>query len=189
MSREKILAAVKANQPAPTELPAEIGFPAPQQDLVVNFISAVQKAGGDVIEVADINYIPGLLADLLPQRTRILNTVNDTPNRYRQYLSQPALLELVVMKGQFGVAENGAIWLTEAEYGQRVLPFIAQHLALVISRQHLVANMHQAYQVIGQDLAGFGVFIAGPSKTADIEQSLVIGAHGARSLLVFLTDN
>jgi L-lactate dehydrogenase complex protein LldG len=33
---------------------------------------------------------------------------------------------------------------------------------------------------------GFGVFLAGPSKTADIEQSLVLGAHGARGLVVFL---
>jgi L-lactate dehydrogenase complex protein LldG len=35
---------------------------------------------------------------------------------------------------------------------------------------------------------GFATFIAGPSKTADIEQSLVLGAHGPRSLIVFLID-
>jgi L-lactate dehydrogenase complex protein LldG len=46
--------------------------------------------------------------------------------------------------------------------------------------------MHQAYEQISSADYGFGVFLAGPSKTADIEQSLVLGAHGARGLVVFL---
>jgi L-lactate dehydrogenase complex protein LldG len=46
--------------------------------------------------------------------------------------------------------------------------------------------MHQAYERLQGREYNFGVFIAGPSKTADIEQSLVLGAHGARTMTVFL---
>jgi len=95
-------------------------------------------------------------------------------------------VELAVLKGHFGVAENGAIWITEDLMGHRALPFISQHLAIVIKRDSIVPTMHEAYQHIADAGYGFGTFIAGPSKTADIEQSLVLGAHGARSMTVFL---
>jgi L-lactate dehydrogenase complex protein LldG len=71
---------------------------------------------------------------------------------------------------------------------QRVLPFICQHLAVLLQKKDLVSSMHEAYDVIGNADYGFGVFIAGPSKTADIEQSLVLGAHGPKSMTVFLID-
>jgi L-lactate dehydrogenase complex protein LldG len=78
--------------------------------------------------------------------------------------------------------------LYERQLVNRILPFICQHLVLVIRAGSLVSNLHEAYRTIEVGREGYGVFIAGPSKTADIEQSLVIGAHGARSLLVYLVD-
>ena len=95
-------------------------------------------------------------------------------------------VELAVIKGHFGVAENGAIWITEELMGHRALPFIAQHLAVVVNTADIVPTMHEAYPRIADAQYGFGTFISGPSKTADIEQSLVLGAHGARSMTVFL---
>lgn len=94
-------------------------------------------------------------------------------------------IDLAVIAGQFGVAENGAIWVTDGDVRQRVIFFLPQHLAIVLHDDALVHNMHEAYQRLTLPTdGGFGVFISGPSKTADIEQSLVIGAHGARSLTV-----
>jgi L-lactate dehydrogenase complex protein LldG len=97
-------------------------------------------------------------------------------------------VELAIMPGEFAVAENGAVWVTDEGVAQRVIYFIAQHLVLVVPRGQLLDNLHQAYQRLTFDGAGYGLFIAGPSKTADIEQSLVIGAHGPRSLTVLFVE-
>ena len=73
-----------------------------------------------------------------------------------------------------------------ASFPERVLPFITQHLVLIVNKADILPTLHEAYETIGQQQYGYGTFIAGPSKTADIEQSLVLGAHGSRSLWVFL---
>jgi L-lactate dehydrogenase complex protein LldG len=70
----------------------------------------------------------------------------------------------------------------------RAIYFIVQHLALVLPADQLVDNMHQAYDRATVGSSSLGLFLSGPSKTADIEQSLVIGAHGPRSLSVVLVD-
>jgi L-lactate dehydrogenase complex protein LldG len=96
-------------------------------------------------------------------------------------------LDFAILPGEFAVAENGAIWVTDRNLKQRVVYFITQHLVLVVAQDQILDNMYQAYERISFAQPGFGVFISGPSKTADIEQSLVIGAHGARSLTVYVT--
>jgi L-lactate dehydrogenase complex protein LldG len=96
-------------------------------------------------------------------------------------------LDWVIVPGCFLVAENGAIWVDGATLPHRVMLFIPQYLAIVVSRSQVVHHMHEAYAKIGAPAPGFGVFVSGPSKTADIEQSLVLGAHGCRKLQVFLT--
>lgn len=97
-------------------------------------------------------------------------------------------VEYVVLPGDVAVAENGAVWVTDAQVPQRVLYFLTQHLALVAPAGRVVSNMHQGYAAVPIGTTHFGAWLSGPSKTADIEQSLVIGAHGATSLVVFLVD-
>ena len=95
-------------------------------------------------------------------------------------------IDFAILPGQFAVAENGAVWISDEGVKQRAIYFIAQHLALVVSTNDIVPNMHEAYRRLSFDSPRFGAFISGPSKTADIEQSLVIGAHGPRSMTVFI---
>ncbi len=85
-------------------------------------------------------------------------------------------VDLAIITAHFGVAENAALWITEDLMQQRVVPFICQQLAVVVSKNEILATIHDAYTRIGEAEYGFGTFIAGPSKTADIEQSLVLGA-------------
>lgn len=90
-------------------------------------------------------------------------------------------IDLAIVKGNFAVAENGAIWMKNEKNRHRSLYFIAQNIVIVIDEKDIVNNMHEAYEKINFENSGYGVFISGPSKTADIEQSLVIGAHGPKS--------
>src|SRR5262249_25432909 len=94
-------------------------------------------------------------------------------------------VDFAILPAHFGVAENGAVWVTDAGVKHRAVYFLTQHLALVLPADQMVDNMHQAYERLAFAGPGFRAFISGPSKTADIEQSLVIGAHGPRSLTVF----
>jgi L-lactate dehydrogenase complex protein LldG len=95
-------------------------------------------------------------------------------------------LDVAILDGEFAVAENGAVWIDGAKLPHRALFVITEHLVLVVPARELVSDMHKAYTRLAAQPPGYGVFISGPSKTADIEQSLVIGAQGARSCTVFL---
>jgi L-lactate dehydrogenase complex protein LldG len=106
-------------------------------------------------------------------------------------------VDVAILHGEFAVAENAAIWATDHNLSQRVIYFLCQHLILVVPSSAIVDHMHAAYARIAAVSQNgrpafaepiFGVFISGPSKTADIEQSLVVGAHGPRSLTVCLLD-
>jgi L-lactate dehydrogenase complex protein LldG len=95
-------------------------------------------------------------------------------------------VDVVIAPAQFGVAENGAVWIDGGTVPSRGALFLAQHLVVLLPQGEIVDNMHQAYARIGSALgqSAFGCFMSGPSKTADIEQALVVGAHGPRSLTI-----
>ena len=189
-SRERILAAVKANQPELTELP-EVNIPQSNDNLMERFATIATTIGGKVFEITAVEEIKSLISEQFNSTARIITSLAELSDIAETEISQinPHDLEnvdLAILSGEIAVAENGAIWVPEANTMQRVLPFITQHLALVVHKSMLVATMHQAYEIIGERDYGYSAFIAGPSKTADIEQSLVLGAHGPRSLMVFL---
>lgn len=189
--RDKILKAIAANQPGYSELPEEYRHTGNTIDVVSRFIETLTSIGGNVIVVDRISDIQTYISNTFSSDKRVISRVTDIAGGQieEDVLTHPHSLhtvELAVLAAHFGVAENGAVWLTEDLMGERVLPFICQHLAIVLSAKDIVATMHDAYAMIGNESYGFGTFIAGPSKTADIEQSLVLGAHGARTLTVFL---
>lgn len=183
-AREKILARIKTNQPtlaADEEIPlTPISF----QDPVAKFKETLASIGGAAIEIENENQIPGRLLSLLPGRDRAHQVGPDDPAKTNAHAYNET--EIAILRGEFGVAENGAVWVTDKQMIDRALPFICVHLVLVIPKASIIPTLHDAYDKIGDSDHAFGTFIAGPSKTADIEQSLVLGAHGAKTLTCFI---
>jgi L-lactate dehydrogenase complex protein LldG len=189
LSRDKILAAVKQNKPELVPLPEMVPFQYAANDLLAAFTASIGKAGGTVTVLKSVPELTPSVKAIFPDAQRVADFVQGDKLSNAWLLEDVEQLDVVILKGQLGVAENGAIWLTDKDCVERVLPFITQHLVLLVDRKTLVGNMHDAYAVMGTQNPDYGVFIAGPSKTADIEQSLVIGAHGPRSLQVFVVEN
>lgn len=188
-SRDNILSKIKQNQPELLPLPDLSVLGTEQHDLVQKFTEILEEIGGKVLQVSDFEEIKKYIISNYPINARVISTLPEFSENKDWQTADPHSLkdaDFLIIKGQFAVAENGAIWLTESEMGQRVAPFITQYLAIMINKSTILPTMHQAYVQIGSKDYGFGVFLAGPSKTADIEQSLVLGAHGARGLVVFL---
>jgi len=131
--------------------------------------------------------------DLVGQFETNLKTVAGTLHREGGLAALQAKVDELVAQGLQVIslvegitAENGAIWVNNKNLGHRVTPFICENLILALPANKIVPNMHQAAKEITLASGEFGVFIAGPSKTADIEQALVVGAHGACSSNVYL---
>jgi L-lactate dehydrogenase complex protein LldG len=183
-SRDKILTAISGITLEPKALPEIPDFRIPGE-VTETFILSILGNKGEVLSKEEfeawINEV---------KSAKIISLSSHYPNVSTRTLPEDPHelydLELAILDGQFGVAENGAIWLDDRNLGLRALPFITEHLVIVLHRSDLVETMHRGYDRIGNASYGFGVFVAGPSKTADIEQSLVIGAHGAKSLRVVL---
>ena len=193
-SKAEILQKIKQNQPSViTDLPDLNVISSENPNVLETYKTVLKNIGGEPVEVSGYHEILDFIRNNYALDRRIITTIpelsevasldwkNDDPHTLQN-------VELAIVKAHFGVAENSALWVTDDILGQRVAPFIAQYLAIIVKKSDILATMHQAYDKIGNLEYGFATFIAGPSKTADIEQSLVLGAHGARGLIVFLLD-
>jgi L-lactate dehydrogenase complex protein LldG len=192
-SREKILAAVKKSQPSLEALPSLAAINAVQFDNPLEkFKSVLEAIGGVLITQASLQQVAGYVRLHFTEGNRYISTVTELEGingiDHNNNAHQLEDVEVAIVSGAIGVAENSAIWITASSLKTRVLPFICQHLVVILQQQDIVNNMHEAYERIALDEYDYGVFVAGPSKTADIEQSLVLGAHGPKTMTVFVVD-
>lgn len=197
-SKETILEALKTNSPAPLER-GPLGFtPMTFEDPLAEFRERVVKAAAARCILAE--EAPGdasgstpvdrIISKIYPEAKRIASNLSEVTcaNVNPDELEDPRELagtDVAIVRGAFGVAENGAVWIPRA-FRHKAMMFVPEALIILLDRKHIVSNMHEAYATEDFDSYDFGSFIAGPSKTADIEQALVIGAHGPRDVTVIL---
>jgi L-lactate dehydrogenase complex protein LldG len=188
-AREQILSGLAAQAVSPEPLPDLDGPWIAYSDRVEQFALAVAQAAGRVVHVEPsgleraVHDLPvvvsaGVVCSFAPEVTGKCAPPSE-PHAFSG-------VDVLVVAASFGVAENGAVWLPEAATPVRAGAFLAEHLVVLLRRDAIVDNMHDAYARLGTELGSYGCFVAGPSKTADIEQALVVGAHGPRSLTIVL---
>jgi L-lactate dehydrogenase complex protein LldG len=201
-SREQILRDIRDHLPVDSPLPSLDHSWTRYADPIEQFLEVLRGVGGlgkVIFGQAELEAEISRLVSQLDAR----QVCSVLPEAYRGNVDMASIddpheladIDLAVLPGVLAVAENAAVWITNRLVPQRVAYFLSQHVALVVPADRIVNNMHEAYEWIHRESGvdgpfgspRWGTFMSGPSKTADIEQALVIGAHGARSLHVFLT--
>ena len=161
-------------------------------DPLVQYITMTESVGGHVIEVKEGQDINQLIRDLYPDAKEFASNLPeitiatrnpDTVGRARDLNGT----DVGIIRGKFGVAENACVWIPQTMKEKAVM-FISENLVILLPKSQIVNNMHEAYKRIefDKEYDGYGTFISGPSKTADIAQVLVMGAQAARSATILL---
>lgn len=199
-SREEILQSIRCNtqmryeKPDYTSLEAEA---VTYSNRVEQFCKMVGLVGGKAFPLGNLKiddvitqkYSPRRVASTMTEvevdgAMQKLNCVTYNPDEVASTAELDGT-DVAIVKGRVGVCENGAVWIQQ-DLEQRAIYFMAEALVILLDHHDLVNNMHEAYKRIDTGEYGYGVFISGPSKTADIEQALVLGAHGARDVMVLV---
>ncbi|MDR0892848.1 MAG: LUD domain-containing protein [Mediterranea sp.] len=191
-SKEEILAKIKENTPQQTydlpDLSALQGIT--YGDKVAQWAMVMRQVGGEAVPYTAADDLNALIRQHYPDARVIASNLPEVniATLNPDHVADPHELngtDLAIVRGELGVLENGCVWLPQ-NVKEKALYFIAEYLVILLREDQLVNNMHEAYRRISLNDYGFGTFISGPSKTADIEQALVVGAHGARGVTVFL---
>lgn len=156
------------------------------------FIEMSKNVGGNIIEVKENQDINALVKELYPDAKEIASNLSEITiaTRNPDTIENAQALngtDVGIIRGMFGVAENGCIWIPQ-QMKEKAVCFISENIVILLRKSQIVNNMHEAYKQIAFDSKydGYGTFISGPSKTADIAQVLVMGAQAARSVTILL---
>ena len=171
-------------------------------DPLAQFISMTKSVGGNAIEVERDQDVNVLIRELFPEAKEIASNLPEITcaTRNPDTVSEAADLngtDVGIVRGCFGVAENACVWIPQ-QMKEKAVCFISENLVILLPKSQIVNNMHEAYARLSAqpsqkgeslfDQYGYGTFISGPSKTADIAQVLVMGAQAARTATVLLLD-
>ena len=177
-AKEDILAKCRASIRERFDMPSLDDIaPITWEDPLARFKTALESAGGKSVEVPEGSDIDALIRELCPNAHSFARDLQELPAEG---------LDVGIVEGTIGVAENACVWVPQT-MKEKAVCFICEHLVIILPRKAIVNNMHEAYRAIEMNDYGYGCFISGPSKTADIAQVLVMGAQAARSVTVLLT--
>lgn len=192
MKKEDLLARLRQNTRQQYDMPRMDDLQGiTYADTYRQFVDMTKSVGGKVVEARKTDDLSRLIRNLYPDATTFATNLPYLAFAQRNPDTVEAAQQLDgtdvgIVEGSVGVAENGCIWVPQT-MKEKAVCFISEYLVIILDRQNIVDNMHQAYRRVSFDPRyNFGTFISGPSKTADIEQSLVMGAQAARGVTVIV---
>lgn len=192
-NKDDILKKYRANVREKFDMPdlsdiKAITYPEP----LVQFVKMTEMVGGQAIEVDPGRDINVLIRELFPDAKEIASNLPEITiaTRNPDIVGRARDLngtDVGIIRGKFGVAENACVWIPQT-MKEKAICFISENLIILLPKSQIVNNMHEAYKRIefDKEYDGYGTFISGPSKTADIAQVLVMGAQAARSATILL---
>lgn len=192
-NKEDILKKYRSNIHERFEMPDLSNItPITYKEPLSQFIEMSKNVGGNIIEVKENQDINALVKELYPDAKEIASNLSEITiaTRNPDTIENAQALngtDVGIIRGMFGVAENGCIWIPQ-QMKEKAVCFISENIVILLRKSQIVNNMHEAYKQIAFDSKydGYGTFISGPSKTADIAQVLVMGAQAARSVTILL---
>ena len=190
-SKEDILKKYRSNIREQFDMPdlsdiQAVTYPNP----LLQFMNMTKSVGGNAIEVEAGRDVNELIRELFPDAKEIASNLPEITiaTRNPDEVGRARDLngtDVGIIRGSFGVAENACVWIPQT-MKEKAVCFISENLIILLPKSQIVNNMHEAYRRIEFNEYGYGTFISGPSKTADIAQVLVMGAQAARSATVLL---
>ena len=191
MNKEELLSKLSRNTIHQFDLPETPVEGIKYQDVVQQFIDMSRNVGSEVIEAKADDDINELIRKAYPVAEVLASNVDGVKADINPDIVSEAQdlngTDVGIIEGDIAVAENGCVWVPQT-MKERVVCFISENLVILVHRDKIVNNMHEAYKKIHMTDYGYGCFISGPSKTADIEQALVMGAQAARGVTVIIID-
>ena len=191
MKKEDLFEKLKRNTHAHCDMPDMNMTGIVYDDPLAQFCETVVAVGGKVAMLADGEGVNEAIKRLYPDAKVFASNLSEitiatlNPDTVAEAQDLNGT-DVGILRGELGVAENACVWVPQTMKEKAVM-FISEELVLLLDRNKLVNNMHEAYAKIAMNDSGYGCFISGPSKTADIEQALVMGAQAARGVTVMLT--
>ncbi|MFC2276683.1 MAG: lactate utilization protein C [Prevotella nigrescens] len=189
MKKEELLNKLRRNVVRQFDMPSKPVDGIVYSDVTNQFVEMSKTVGAKVLEVKSSDDLNSVIREAYPNAKIFASSINGIEADLNpDTIASAADLngtDVGIIQGELGVAENGCVWIPQT-MKERAVCFISEELVILLDKDNIVSNMHEAYKRIQMPHYGYGVFISGPSKTADIEQALVMGAQAARGVTVIL---
>ena len=189
MKKEELLNKLRRNVVRRFDMPSKPVDGIVYSDVTNQFVEMSKTVGAKVLEVKSSDDLNSVIRKAYPNAKIFASSINGIEADLNpDTIASAADLngtDVGIIQGELGVAENGCVWIPQT-MKERAVCFISEELVILLDKDNIVSNMHEAYKRIQMPHYGYGVFISGPSKTADIEQALVMGAQAARGVTVIL---
>ncbi len=218
-SREKILAAVRQAVKVPSQLqdpPPDLEQKFQQKldlarpkDLVDRFMNECKKVSAHcslikskeltakitgVLEAEKIDSLAvsgHVLEDQLAvlgrrQNLKLVNASELGPGARRLDISTASA---GLVKARYGVADIGSLTVLIEDTGSTLPWFLPDTIIAVVHARDIVRDIFELFKTVPADKLKNAVLVTGPSRTADIEKILILGAHGPKKLVILILED